>query len=74
MQVLQAQAISQISTSNKSFRRHFGHIVRHALTRLAAAFDRRAHAEAVIVDRYVCHSWTDSTERQLIGDLTKAGF
>jgi hypothetical protein len=80
MQVLQAQATmpvrvtSQISTSSKSLRQHARHTVRRALTRLATVFDRQAHAEAAIVDRYAGHSWTDYTERQLINDIEKRGF
>jgi hypothetical protein len=74
MRALQAQATSQISTSSKSFRQRVGHAVRRALTRLAAVFDRQAHAEAAIVERYACHSWTDSTERQLVDDIIKVGF
>ena len=80
MRVLQSQATmflrytSQLSKSSKSFRQHAGQTLRRALTRFAAVFDRRAHAEAAIVDRYLGHSWTDSTERLLTDDIEKIGL
>jgi hypothetical protein len=80
MQVLESQAAmllrytSQLNKSSKSFRQHAGQILRRALTGCAAFFDRRAHAEAAMIDRYVGRGWTDSTERQLTGDIEKIGF
>ena len=37
--------------------------------RLARAFGRDFHAEAIVADRYACSGWNDGTERRLTGDI-----
>lgn len=75
---LQAQSItllaSRIGLSGNVLRRKVDDMVRRTLMRLAAACDRRARAEAEIVERYVCHGWTDATERMIVDDIVKRGF
>jgi hypothetical protein len=78
MQVPQAQAVNalllrtdttHIDQSRESLRRHAGHSVRGALARVAAIFDRRAHADAAVPERFAGQRWCDSTERQLNNEL-----
>jgi hypothetical protein len=45
-------------------------IVRNGFARVSALLRRRI--EQAIVDKYVCHSWCDSTERQLNDDIANS--
>jgi hypothetical protein len=45
----------------------------HAVVgRLAAVFDRRVNVERAIADKYACHAWCDSSEREMNANLTGA--
>jgi hypothetical protein len=42
------------------------------VARLAAIFDRRVNAEQAIADKYACHAWCDSSEREMNADFMGA--
>jgi ribosomal protein L22 len=47
-------------------------ILRGIVARLAAVFDRRVNVERAIADKYACHAWCDSSERELNANLIGA--
>jgi hypothetical protein len=42
------------------------------VARLAEVFDRRVNVERAIADKYACHAWCDSSEREMTADLMGA--
>jgi ribosomal protein L22 len=47
-------------------------ILHGIVARLAAVFDRRVNVERAIADKYACHAWCDSSERELNANLIGA--